>query len=105
MITVTASALQQMRRILRNKKYIRFGAKSGGCNGFEYLMEATDSISDLDQLVDVGVPVAVCGRSGFLVVGTTINWREDVMGQRFEFVNPTASGTCGCGATFSFTRV
>lgn len=102
MITITSAALKHLRRILQGKKYIRFGARGGGCNGFEYLLEPTDSLTEVDEVLDLAVPIAVCGRSGFLVAGTTIDWKEDVMGKRFQFENPSASGTCGCGATFSF---
>ena len=48
-----------------------------------------------------GIPFAICGRSQFLIIGTEIDWKEDYMGQRFDFINPLANGTCGCGATFS----
>ena len=45
--------------------------------------------------------LALCGYSQFLIIGTEIDWKEDYMGQRFDFTNPLANGTCGCGATFS----
>ena len=72
---------------------------------FQYQKEGIEHVIrhfDCRALIaDIGVPLAVCGRSGFLVIGTEIDWKEDVMGQRFEFTNPSASGSCGCGKTFS----
>jgi iron-sulfur cluster assembly accessory protein len=101
MITITKKAIPYLKKILKDKKYLLFGAKGGGCNGFEYSLTPTDTVNKLDHPIDCGLPMFVCGHSGFLVIGTEIDWREDVMGQRFEFTNPSASGTCGCGATFS----
>jgi len=43
----------------------------------------------------------MCGKSTFLYIGTTIDWKEDYMGNRFDFTNPASTGTCGCGSTFS----
>ena len=103
MITVTKNAVPQLKRILGKSKFLLFGAKGGGCNGFEYLLKPVDTRDDKDELLDISdVPILICGTSMFLIMGTEINWKEDMMGQRFEFTNPSASGTCGCGATFSF---
>jgi iron-sulfur cluster assembly protein len=106
MITVTKAALPQLRRILGNNQYILFGAKGGGCNGFEYMLTPKNTRNVQDHRIeDIGVPITVCGRSGFLVVGTEIDWSEDIMGKRFIFTNPSSTGSCGCGATFSFNTV
>jgi len=43
----------------------------------------------------------VCNKSLFYLIGTHIEWKEDIMGNRFNFVNPNSTGTCGCGETFS----
>ena len=104
MISVTKSAIPQLKRVLGKSKFIMFGAKGGGCNGFEYILEPVETRSDKDELVVAAesLPILVCGSSMFLIMGTEIDWKEDVMGQRFEFTNPSASGTCGCGATFSY---
>ena len=34
-------------------------------------------------------------------IGSNIDWKEDIMGSRFDFQNPNASSTCGCRTTFS----
>ena len=48
---------------------IFFGAR-GGCNGFEYTLTPKNTRNVQDHHIeDIGVPIAVCSRSGFLVVG------------------------------------
>tara|TARA_X000000950_G_scaffold248931_1_gene308409 strand:+ start:19455 stop:19769 length:315 start_codon:yes stop_codon:yes gene_type:complete len=102
MITITKNTIPIFKKMLENHKAIFFGAKSGGCSGFEYLIKPTNKIEKIDEVVDIsGIPFAICGHSQFLIIGTKIDWKEDYMGQRFDFNNPLANGTCGCGATFS----
>tara|TARA_Y100000817_G_C16824554_1_gene530560 strand:+ start:74 stop:388 length:315 start_codon:yes stop_codon:yes gene_type:complete len=102
MITITKNTIPIFKKMLKNHKAIFFGAKSGGCSGFEYLIKPTNKIEKIDEVVDIsGIPFAICGHSQFLIIGTEIDWKEDYMGQRFDFNNPLANGTCGCGATFS----
>ena len=104
MIKATAVAIPHLKRILGKYKAVFFGATGGGCNGFKYILEPTNSVDGTghDELVSVGgVPIVVCGKSMFLIMGTEIDWTEDHMGSRFEFHNPVSSGQCGCGATFS----
>ena len=112
------------------KKYILIGVKGGGCNGLKYFIEPTDEkplkidehmtlpvedaekgsgdvgvdgVVDEDGVVDAAgvVDVIVCGKSLFYLIGTKIEWKTDYMGSRFEFINPNANSSCGCGETFS----
>ena len=112
------------------KKYILIGVKGGGCNGLKYFIEPTDEeplkidehitlhvkdaekqAEDVDGVVDGAVDgvvdgddvvdVIVCGKSLFYLIGTKIEWKTDYMGSRFEFNNPNANSSCGCGETFS----
>jgi len=101
MITVTRSAAIEMRK---RGRHILFSCRSGGCNGFEYCLEAVDakpcpSITDAQQIGDV--TLYVCHVSTLHILGTTIKWKDDIMGSRFEFDNPNAQSMCGCGSTFS----
>jgi len=40
-------------------------------------------------------------KSEFYLAGTTIDFNESLMERGFTFRNPMASGTCGCGSSFS----
>ena len=96
------AAVPQLKNILKNNKYIFFGIKGGGCNGFKYILKPINKIDKKDIEIDVeNIPIAICGKSLMYIIGTEIDWKEDYMGSRFVFNNPVASGTCGCGSTFS----
>ena len=99
-VRVTSIAGEQL---LKRSKNIFFYCKSGGCNGFEYVLsECDDKPTDTKtQRLDSGLLLHVCNISMFHLLGTEIDWCEDIMGARFIFDNPNASSACGCGLTFS----
>ena len=45
------------------------------------------------------VEIVVCSKSLFYIIGTEIDWKDDVMGQKFEFNNPNAASKCGCNTS------
>ena len=57
----------------------------------------------LDEVINIhnNLNLVVDNNSIFYLIGTEIDWKNDIMGNRFEFNNPNANGTCGCGNTFS----
>jgi len=105
MIRVTARALVELTRLTRTHaaRRILFSAKSGGCNGFQYSLEPMTELPEkLDEVVPMhGFDLVVDNKSMLHIMGTQIDWKDDFMGRRFEFSNPNAASTCGCGATFS----
>jgi len=79
------------------------GVKGGGCNGMRYFIEPTDKPPHkTDEQINLdGTNIIVCGKSLFHILGTEVIWTTDTMGARFDFKNPNAKGSCGCGETFS----
>ena len=56
----------------------------------------------LDEIVKVDdYEIHVCNSSLMHLLGTKIDWKEDIMGQGFHFENPMAQSKCGCGTSFS----
>ena len=35
------------------------------------------------------------------IVGSTVDYKKDIMGSQFQITNPNAVGTCGCGVSFT----
>ena len=44
----------------------------------------------------------MCHSSLMFLIGTEIDYIEDIMGSRFDFKNPAIESKCGCGTSFSF---
>lgn len=104
-IKICSRTIKHFQKILdkTNKEAILIGIKGGGCNGVKYYIEPTDDIpSKLDEtFVKDGVKIIVCGESVFHLLGSEIKWHEDYMGNGIEFINPNATGQCGCGESWS----
>ena len=86
-----------------NTTSLLFYVKGGGCNGFNYKFEP---FNETPKKYDIVVPykdikVIVCGKSMLYLMGTTIDWKNDIMGDSFYFDNPNANSKCGCGTSFS----
>ena len=82
-------------------KIFRVYIEGGGCSGFQYGFTFDDRRED-DSLVDVGtVQVLVDPQSAMYLQGATVDWQEGLSGAGFVVRNPNASGSCGCGMSFS----
>ena len=114
-----------------DKIRLRVGVKGGGCSGFSYILDLTEVQKDTDELWEFtyrtgddgktvtrvesaqGGAVAtaeagtftvrvVCDPKSYLYLnGTTIDFKDEIMGRGFVFNNPNATTTCGCGSSFS----
>jgi iron-sulfur cluster assembly accessory protein len=81
---------------------LRVNVVGGGCSGLSYKV-ALDREPAADDLVSEseGVTIFVDPKSSLFVDGTQIDYQESMMGSGFAFSNPNATGTCGCGTSFT----
>ena len=105
MITITSKALTELVKISRlNKvKQILLSVQGGGCNGFKYNISTDFKKNKQDEVINIhsDLDLVIDHHSIFYIIGSNVDWKEDIMGSRFDFQNPNASSTCGCGTTFS----
>ncbi len=123
-VTVTETAAREIASIIKEKELdaaairLRVGVKGGGCSGFNYFLDLTETeqetdevwvteyaLSESDNGADIDGPFSlsvVCDPKSYLYLnGTEIDFKVEIMGRGFVFNNPNASGTCGCGSSFS----
>ena len=109
-VTLTKSAIKELTTIIKDntkeldeEKYLRVGVKGGGCSGFSYILDLTNNMKDNDQLVSEEDNIKViCDPQSLLYLnGTSIDFRDEVMGRGFVFENPNATASCGCGSSFA----
>ena len=48
-----------------------------------------------------GIKILIDAKSSLYLDGTTIDFKSAIMGGGFEFRNPNAKHSCGCGTSFS----
>ena len=112
------------------KTCLRVGVKGGGCSGFNYLLDLTETQRETDELWETQFTFktttngkngengeasdaegetsetftlkVICDPKSYLYLnGTQIDFKDEVMGRGFVFSNPNATSTCGCGSSFS----
>lgn len=81
---------------------LRVGVKGGGCSGLSYVMDFDTDINDGDEVVDLDVIKVIINKPSLLyLAGTILDYQGGLNGKGFEWINPNASRTCGCGESFS----
>jgi iron-sulfur cluster assembly protein len=87
---------------LDNTHYVRVGVVGGGCSGLSYKLDFDTEVAPMDQVFeDKGVKI-VCDLKSFLyLVNTELDFTDGLNGKGFNFVNPNASRSCGCGESFA----
>ena len=82
--------------------YLRVGVKGGGCSGFSYTLDLTETKREEDESWDQhGVEVICDSKSALYLSGASIDFKDELMGRGFVFNNPNATSSCGCGSSFA----
>jgi len=83
---------------------LRVGVKGGGCSGMSYSMDFEDprNIRESDEVFDYeGFRVICDPKSMLYLYGLMLDYSHALIGGGFQFTNPNATQTCGCGKSFS----
>ena len=85
-----------------DKIALRVAVEGGGCSGFSYIIDLTDTRNDDDTVIERdGARVLIDDLSLVYMGGSVIDFVDDLMGQSFQIRNPNAVASCGCGTSFS----
>lgn len=81
---------------------LRVSVKGGGCSGLMYDIGFDTEIKEEDKIyTDKGIKILVDKKSILYLLGTTLDYSGGLNGKGFQFVNPNAQRTCGCGESFA----
>ncbi len=81
---------------------LRVAVRGGGCSGFEYALDFELEARDTDHILEYdGLNVFIDPVSARYLSGTEIDYVLGPTGSGFKFNNPQATGSCGCGSSFS----
>lgn len=107
-IKLTEKAAQEVKKIFEQNSwsvddwYLRLGVKGGGCSGFSYVLNLTEDKNDNDEEMEIHGIRIICDPQSYLYLNDMIvDYKDEMMGMGFVFNNPNATGTCGCGSSFS----
>lgn len=111
LITISKNAIKKINSIINseNSKAILISIKGGGCNGFNYNftpLKTNKKTGKFDTILKIDdLNIHICGKSLMYIMGTHIDYKKDIMGDRFDFSNKNISSKCGCGTSFNFKEI
>jgi len=106
MVILTDKAAEQVKKILADEKmaeaYLRIQVVGGGCSGMSYKLGFEEKPQEKDRSFESnGVKVLIDPKSALYLNGITVDYEGGLNGSGFQFINPNAKKSCGCGTSFS----
>ncbi|KAF5835331.1 hypothetical protein DUNSADRAFT_7563 [Dunaliella salina] len=109
-VSLTEAALKHLKKLKNENQnsgnlLLRVGVKQGGCSGMSYLMDfeergkitADDMVVDYD---DGNFSLVIDPKSLLYLFGMKLDYSDALIGGGFQFSNPNAQDSCGCGKSF-----
>jgi iron-sulfur cluster insertion protein len=106
MLQITDRAIIKVKQLLaaedKDGYGLRVAVQGGGCSGFQYGLTWEKQQQDNDQVLEFdGLNVFVDAMSLLYLQDVNIDYIDGLQGSGFKIDNPSATGTCGCGHSFS----
>jgi iron-sulfur cluster assembly protein len=106
MISLTELAAEKIKKSVEargaNTLGIKVGVKTAGCSGMSYVLEFVEQpgLGDIEYKCH-GVSIFTTPKDLVYVDGLQMDWCRQGLNEGFEFINPNATGECGCGESFT----
>jgi iron-sulfur cluster assembly protein len=106
MVTVSETAAKKLISLIEESgfktPFVRVAVKGGGCSGLSYDLSFDTDQQTGDTLAENnGVKILIDMKSLLYLFGTELDFSDGLNGKGFQFINPNASRTCGCGESFA----
>ncbi|USO11143.1 iron-sulfur cluster assembly accessory protein [Staphylococcus pseudintermedius] len=104
-VNLTEAAAYEVKDMLKQNDmadgYLKVKVNGGGCTGLTYGMTAEAEPGENDEVLEFfGLKVLVDKEDAPILNGTTIDFKQSLMGGGFQIDNPNAIASCGCGSSF-----
>ena len=100
--TANARIAELMSRAPEGAIGVKLSTPRRGCSGLAYSVDYVTEANPFDEKIETpGGTFYVDGASVLYLVGSIMDWREDDFAAGFVFENPNATGSCGCGESFT----
>lgn len=104
-VSLTENAARQIKKQLEKRGKglgLKLGVKQAGCSGYAYTIDYADTLNEDDAVFEnFDVKVIVAANDLDFVKGLELDYRREGINEAFQFKNPNAKGTCGCGESFT----
>src|SRR3569832_129759 len=101
-MSLTDAAAERVREIMADSETpvvgVRVGIKKAGCAGQAYTLDYVgEAVKGDDHVIAKGVNVYVEPKATLFLLGTVLDFEEDILKSGFTFKNPNQTDACGCG--------
>ena len=103
-VRITEEALKRLFQIRKDNQNVELSVEAGVCSGLNYNFKLVDrEPNDRDKIIDISkdMVLLVPFDSYVYLLGTTVDYSDDLLNGGFKFENPNAERGCGCGTSFS----
>ena len=105
-VTLTPGAEQRVADLMARAPEGAIGVKLStprrGCSGLAYSVDYVTEEQAFDEKIETpGGVFYIDSASVLYLIGSVMDWREDDFQAGFVFENPNATGSCGCGESFT----
>jgi len=104
-IALSASAADRIKSVVTGEPAsagLRVAVEGGGCSGFQYEIAVAPAPNADDLVIERdGARLFVDPVSLPFLLGSEVDWVDELIGASFKVKNPNATSSCGCGVSFS----
>ncbi|MEE3165559.1 MAG: iron-sulfur cluster assembly accessory protein [Pseudomonadota bacterium] len=102
---ISEDAAQRINEIVAQESenlHLRVSVLGGGCAGFSYKFDLVRKIEKEDLIFEKdGAKILIDKTFMPYLIGSIIEFEDDLIGKSFKINNPNATSSCGCGTSFS----
>jgi len=99
MVTITENAKDYMKSV-SNGGYVTLAVKGGGCSGFQYVWDFANNWPDVNWSEPIDDVLVVDPMAEMYIIGSEIDYVNELGGSYLKIVNPVQTSSCGCGSSF-----
>lgn len=104
-VVLTAAAADRIKNVVASEPAgagLRVAVEGGGCSGFQYEIKVDQGAAADDLVIERdGARLFVDPISLPFLLGSEVDWVDELIGASFKVKNPNAQSSCGCGVSFS----
>lgn len=104
-VALSASAAERIKSVVSAEPSgagLRVAVEGGGCSGFQYEIGVAQAANADDLVIERdGARLFIDPVSLPFLLGSEVDWVDELIGASFKVRNPNATSSCGCGVSFS----